>query len=283
MQDNQDLLVEKPEVAKEKSQFRNYANSERQERVQNFYKVQHTNQDYETVLKLRDDFGKFNRKEMSIWGALEYLNNLVDDSDPDTDLSQIQHCMQAAEACRKLYPDEKYDWFWLTGLIHDLGKIMVLTDNLPQWATVGDTHPVGCKFSDKIVFSEYFKLNKDFDHPVYSTELGIYEKGCGIQNLQMSWGHDEYMYMVCKANECTLPDAALYIIRYHSFYAWHRENEYSQFNNTNDIEGKEWVLKFNPCDLYSKADAAPSMEEIARLKPMYQKIAEKYFPSMLKW
>ena len=28
--------------------------------------------------------------EMTIWEAMEYLNTLVDDSDPDTSLSQIQ-------------------------------------------------------------------------------------------------------------------------------------------------------------------------------------------------
>ena len=35
---------------------------------------------------------------MGIWEAMEYLNTLVDDSDPDTDLSQIEHLLQTAEA-----------------------------------------------------------------------------------------------------------------------------------------------------------------------------------------
>ncbi len=104
----------------------------------------------------------------------------------------------------------RYDWFWLTGLIHDLGKIMVLFRNevgmcmhaaclsfrssfvslirlgasywptlslsphfrfrtfrplplglQPQWAVVGDTNPVGCAFSDKIVFPEFFKVRSE--------------------------------------------------------------------------------------------------------------------------
>jgi hypothetical protein len=38
---------------------------------------------------------------MGIWEALEYLNTLVDDSDPDTDLSQIEHNLQTAEAIRR--------------------------------------------------------------------------------------------------------------------------------------------------------------------------------------
>ena len=38
---------------------------------------------------------------MGIWEAMEYLNTLVDDSDPDTDLSQIEHNLQTAVAIRR--------------------------------------------------------------------------------------------------------------------------------------------------------------------------------------
>ena len=72
---------------------------------------------------------------MSIWEALEYLNTLVDDSDPDTDLSQLEHLLQTAEQIRR---DGHPRWFILTGLIHDLGKILCLWGE-PQWAVVGDT------------------------------------------------------------------------------------------------------------------------------------------------
>lgn len=37
----------------------------------------------------------------------------------------------------------------------------------------------------------------------------------------MSWGHDEYLYRVLRNHGTTLPDEALYMIRYHSFYPWH--------------------------------------------------------------
>jgi len=33
--------------------------------------------------------------------AAEFLNTLVDDSDPDTDLTQIEHLLQTSEAIRK--------------------------------------------------------------------------------------------------------------------------------------------------------------------------------------
>jgi inositol oxygenase len=62
---------------------------------------------------------------------MEYLNQFVDDSDPDTQLSQIDHLLQSAEALRK---DNRPDWMILTGLIHDLGKILILF-NEPQVIT----------------------------------------------------------------------------------------------------------------------------------------------------
>lgn len=104
---------------------------------------------------------------------------------------------------------------------------------------------------------QHFKSNPDYNNPAYNTKLGIYSEGCGLDNVMMSWGHDDYMYLVClsstqkhviwfqnlfilhvtvswigpksnlaatmflqvaKENKTTLPSAALFIIRYHSFY-----------------------------------------------------------------
>ena len=86
---------------------------------------------------------------MGIWQAMQLLEELIDDSDPDTDLSQIQHALQTAEAIRR---DGHPDWFILTGLIHELGKVLCLFDE-PQWAVVGDAFPVGCRFSSGSSFT----------------------------------------------------------------------------------------------------------------------------------
>ena len=32
----------------------------------------------------------------------------------------------------------------------------------------------------------------------YQTRLGVYEEGCGLENVDLSWGHDEYLYHVVK-------------------------------------------------------------------------------------
>ena len=44
---------------------------------------------------------------------------------------------------------------------------------------------------------QYFKENPDINNPIYQTKNGIYEEGCGLENVTISWGHDDYMYLVC--------------------------------------------------------------------------------------
>src|SRR3954471_22894715 len=69
--------------------------------VREFYRLNHTNQTRDFVLGKKQQYTGKTRSQMGIWEALEYLNTLVDDSDPDTDLSQIEHCLQTAEAIRR--------------------------------------------------------------------------------------------------------------------------------------------------------------------------------------
>lgn len=71
---------------------------------------------------------RFDKFKMTVKDALIKLNNLVDESDPDTNLPNIVHAFQTAESIRKEHPD--LDWFHLTGLIHDLGKVMYL---IQEW------------------------------------------------------------------------------------------------------------------------------------------------------
>src|SRR5262249_55306701 len=119
-------------------EFRNYGDTTPPV-VREFYRLNHANQTHEFALGKRQEYAGLTRSKMSIWQALEYLNTLVDDSDPDTDLSQIEHNLQTAEAIRR---DGHPDWFQLAGLVHDLGKVLVLYGE-PQWAVVGDTFPTG--------------------------------------------------------------------------------------------------------------------------------------------
>ncbi len=255
-----------------KEAFRDYRKETRSS-VKTFYRLNHTNQTFDFVLQKKQEFLKLNHRKMGIWEAIEYLNTYVDDSDPDIDLPQLDHLLQTAEAIRK---DGHPRWFILTGLIHDLGKILGLFGE-PSWAVAGDTYPVGCRFSDQIVFSEYFSQNPDTKNPAYQTLTGIYEEGCGLDNVHFAWGHDEYLYQVIKDY---LPDPAPYIIRYHSFYPGHREDAYHQLMSDHDRERFKWLKKFSQYDLYSKSDDPATVDE---LKPFYMELIAEYFPATLRW
>lgn len=241
--------------------------------MREFYRVNHEFQTYEFVQAMKARYSKLDKMAMGIWEAMEFLNTLVDDSDPDTDMTQIQHNLQCAESLRKSGAPR---FMILAGLIHDLGKILCFFGE-PQWAVVGDTFPVGCAYSDKIVFPDFFKANPDFANPKYSSTYGVYSPNCGLDHVHLSYGHDEYLYTVVKDY---LPDEALYVIRYHSFYAAHREEAYDHLMTEKDKSLFRWVRFFNPFDLYTKGDAPPDVEA---LKPYYQELIAEYFPEKIRW
>lgn len=257
---------------KEESEFRDYETPAR-ESVREFYRLNHRHQTLDFVLSKKRQYVEQRRQKMGVWQALEFLNTLVDDSDPDTDLPQIEHALQTAEAIRR---EGRPGWFVLTGLMHDLGKVLCLYGE-PQWAVVGDTFPVGCRFSDKIVYPEYFSENPDSQDERLQTRLGIYEENCGLDTVHFSWGHDEYLYQVVKDY---LPEEALAMIRYHSAYVLHRENEYQYLMGEGDAERMKWVRAFNPHDLYSKGEDRP---QVAKLRPYYEALIAEYFPAQIDW
>ena len=96
-------------------------------------------------------------------------------------------------------------------------------------------------------------------------------------NVHMSWGHDEYVYQMMKDH---LPEEGLYMLRYHSFYAWHREGEYSYLLDEHDKKMLQWVKLFNPYDLYSKSPKPPVWSE---LKPYYEDLVAKYLPGTIRF
>ena len=134
MNENPSLLdgseILRPEAATiqdSEHQFRIYdenADDPIQARVRKTYYDMHSNQTVDFVRRKHQKWLKFNHVEATIMEALEMLNDLVDESDPDIDLPNIIHAFQTAEQIREKHPDK--EWFQLTGLIHDLGKVPTL-------------------------------------------------------------------------------------------------------------------------------------------------------------
>jgi inositol oxygenase len=267
-----EFLDRRYQEGKSETEFRQY-DAQANPSVAEFYRLNHEHQTMDYVLRKEKEYFGLKKGKKTVWEAAEFLNTLVDDSDPDTDLTQIEHLLQTSEAMRR---DGQPRWMVLVGFIHDLGKCLCLYGE-PQWGVVGDTFPVGCAWSDQIVFPEYFRNNPDRNVTEYQTRFGIYEPNCGLENVHMSFGHDGYIAEVMKPY---LPDEALYMLRFHSFYAWHRHAAYTHLMNDKDAAMLEWVKKFNPYDLYSKGHSKPNLQE---LKPYYDDLFGEFLPEKLDW
>ncbi|CAG0895983.1 unnamed protein product [Darwinula stevensoni] len=301
-----------------KRSFRDFSDSHVSEsirdRVKRTYFTMHTYQTVEFVKNRRTAWLRFDKFRAPIMSVLERLSDVLDESDPDVDVPNIHHAFQTAEGLRARHPN--LPWLHLTGLIHDLGKSetdppdpipqleriytplpsSVGLDELrrffpprqimavygePQWAVVGDTFPVGCAFAPSIVYREdSFHLNPDYNHPKYKTKYGTYSPNCGLDDVLMSWGHDEYMYQVLVHNKSTLPEEALYIIRYHSFYPWHDGGDYMHLCNEKDLRMLPFVREFQKFDLYTKSESIPDVDA---LRPYYQGLVDRYCPGDLEW
>lgn len=237
-----------------------------------FYKEQHIHQTYEYALQKRS---KNYCTTMKMSDALKLLDSFVDPSDPDVSVANSIHAYQTAERIRKEHPNNFE--LQICGLIHDLGKIL-FSFGEPSWAVVGDTFVVGCEFPKSIVFYDTLKLNPDFNHPVYGTENGIYKEKCGIENLVLSHGHDEYLYNVLQKNQDNHYLSKKYqnVIRFHSFYPWHTAGEYVRFECETDENIKQDVLEFNKYDLYSKMETNFVLTN--EIQEYYDKLLNKFFP-----
>jgi inositol oxygenase len=251
----------------------------KQKRVRGHYRLQHKTQTVEFVNKMRQKWLRFDHGRLTIMDCLRLLDQLVDESDPDMDDANIIHAFQTAERMREAVPDKP--WMHLTALIHDLGKVMSIWGE-DQIAVTGDTYPVGCRPASSIVYGiESFKGNPDLDHPVYSTKLGMYREHCGIENLLMTWSHDEYMYQVLRNHpQCTLPEESLYAIRFHSFYPYHTNREYLHFASARDDDLLASINELNNVDLYSKVDVHPDVDQ---LQDYYQSLVDRYIPGVVRW
>ncbi len=271
-------------IATDKEQFRNYNHDQVNPAVVEHYRKMRSRQTYDYVQSMKAKYLTYDTP-MNLWDAMRKLNELVDVSDPDLDLPNVQHLIQSAEAIRA---DGREDWMQLVGLIHDLGKMMFVkgsdedgTSQAEQWGMVGDVFVVGCKLPDTCVYPEFNALNPDMDHPVYGTELGAYSQGCGLDQVDLAWGHDEYLYQVLSHHKNNkIPEAGMVMIRYHSFYPWHTGGSYTQFTTAKDDQYKQWIIDFNQYDLYTKSQKVYELDEVI---DYYAPIAEKYLGSDPIW
>ena len=76
-----------------------------------------------------------------------------------------------------------------------------------------------------------------------------------------------------------MPESALYMIRYHSFYV-NIGDSYDHLMSDHDQQMFKWVKLFNPYDYTAKPPVPP---DIKTLKPYYEDLIAKYLPATLKF
>jgi inositol oxygenase len=279
-----------PITSKDENEFRIY-DTKKDSIVKEQYRQMRINQTLKYAKRMKMENLSRIKKEgrrMNILDAIYFLNTFVDKSDPDTNLPNMYHFFQTAEGIRK---DGLVDWMQLVGLIHDMGKMMFLwgkdedgTTENTQWGLVGDTYILGCKLKNEKVYPEFDFLCPDMKDPELNTDMGIYEKYCGLCKCIFTWGHDEYLYDVLQYNKElgnvseSFPIVAYYIIRFHSLYPWHAYEQYKDLECPDDVVFKQYVQLFNKYDLYTKSDDCEKLN-IDDLIHYYSDLIYKYFPN----
>jgi len=206
------------------------------------------------------------------------IKSLFSKKDWDKIPKNIKHIYNTSKFMHILYMHIKdWSWFPLIGLIHDLGKILLLKEygGLKQHLVVGDIFPIGCSFNESNIFYQkgFYKNNVDYSNPKYNTKYGIYKPNCGFNKLTMSWGHDYFLYNRIQKSNHNLPKEALYLIRYHSFYPWHNSIGYQYLADMNAWMMLPLLKLFQKSDLYSKISTQPKYEEIEQ---KYKILVDKF-------
>lgn len=201
----------------------------------------HFEQDIDRIALLRKKYTKSVIGKMKVIDAIRLLGECIDPS--DTELfctSQLMHTLQVAESISKAKMGEM---FIVVALVHDLGKILLLTDE----------DPANVVCPNEIV--------------------GTYQSGVGLENVITHWNHDEYIYQKLKP---FLDDDSLWLLRYHSF----RFDVGAHVLNSRDWERKSKLLE--PFRFYDLKTKSPYNLPKTKLSD-YTYLLDKYFPRSIQF
>jgi inositol oxygenase len=245
--------------------------------VKALYFGMHTQQTVGMVQMLQANvFGGNGVHRYSIREMFELGKSLVDTSDPDSLSVQSIHWMQTALA---LLDSGACSADITGGFFHDMGKVMLhsfygVTGPF-NW---GDTFIVGCRHDADAIETidaapDAFALNPDSENSAYNTQYGMYEKACGLDDLLVSFGHDEAIYHAMVVNmergdfKKELPKGILDFFRWHSCYPLHTGTPkkavgYEHLLCDADRDRLKQVKRLSGFDLYSKDVVKDPEEEL---------------------
>ena len=144
--------------------------------------LRHRSQTPESVAALRRKYDAPLFGRVSVWSLVEKLSQCVDPTDMRLyTVSQQMHVLQVIAGMEA--DNVANDEFIVAALVHDLGKVLLLTDEAPE---------------NIVCFNE---------------PIGTFEPGVGLDNCMLQWNHDEFAYSRLKHH---LPDGIAWLVRYHS-------------------------------------------------------------------
>ena len=144
--------------------------------------LRHAAQTLDTVASLREKYAAPVFGQVKVWSLLEMLAQCIDPTDERLyATSQQMHVLQMLAAME--HENAATDELVLAALVHDLGKVLLLTDEAPE--------NVVCM----------------------NTPIGSPAPGSGLANCILQWNHDEFAWSRLKH---LLPDDVAWLVRYHS-------------------------------------------------------------------
>ncbi len=298
------------------NKYRNYCN--KNSKIENTYKKMLENQNIKYVKNMKKIYLSNINRKYNIWYLINKLDEIIDESDPDSELPQIFHAYQTAESIKKryflnnsiennisiksLFSDnewnnlpEKYkekfdntisdfykniiDWDWFP-LIGFIHDLgkIMLLD---EFGSLPQWSVVGDTFPvGSLLSSNFVFYDKEYHLSNEDLNNNIYQNYIGFDNVIFSWGHDEYLASILEANKTNFPKEAIYIIRYHSFYSWHTpRNGYRGYHIlANDYD---WYM-LPLLKIFQKSDLYSKNNNtcnISNIKKMYNPLIKKYLNS----
>jgi hypothetical protein len=202
--------------------------------------ARHNAQSIDVVAALRRKYAKPIFGDVTPWSLVEKLGQCIDPTDQRLYCaSQQMHILQMIDAMEA--EGAASDEMLLVALVHDLGKVLLLTDEAPE--------NIVC-----------------MNRPIRACA-----PGGGLDNCVFQWNHDEFAYTRLKAY---LPDRLAWLVRYHSILP----GTCQQYMDSRDREYNERYLK--PFWRYDHETKSPVYLPQRRLAD-YRHIVERALPATI--
>ncbi len=206
------------------------------ERAQAIYN-RHLNHTGEAVAALDRKYETPVLGHVPMWDLLALLGRCVDPSDPALYcVSQLVHSLQVVSGMEDdgiQDPD-----LLLVALIHDVGKILLLTGEAAENVVCGNT------------------------------PIGRYEDGIGLDRCVFQWNHDRFLYSRLRD---LVPEHVAWLLRYHSIYV----PECEHLMDARDRRYTERYLRvFQKYDKGTKSIYRPPTAQLDK----YRALIEETFP-----